>query len=306
MKRIFVLGAVLLLLSTFSLWMGCSDDDEATSPTLAQGDTLDPGFISFREGYDATNMTTDMMLEMIFHVTDSLLHDADNPNAKPLRIPTSLQIEDNSITVTYHSASQYWYVDFLGTYGEQDSMIVIDSVQFLHATGPVQWPDSASLTGIKSGMSFHLREGLWVGDATQSVTLLGDFPNLGEVVANGFQHVSIAIGDDVVHFPDDDMDCEFSLAFTTTFTNVTLDLEHMGDGCPLAGSLTSIGTAAIDCSNETDTVTVGGSWKVTESFTGTVANWVIENATTRWVGVDSCGADIKRINPILPIVKKAR
>ena len=306
MKRILVVIAGLLLLSALSLWTGCSDDDEATSPTLAQGDTLDPDFISFREGYDATNMTTDMMLEMIFHVTDSLLHDADNPNAKPLRIPTNLQIEDDSITATYHSTSQYWYVYFLGTDGEQDSMIVTDSVQFLHATGPVQWPDSASLTGIKSGMSFHLREGLWVGDATHNITLIGDFPNRGEVVANGSQHVSIAIGDDVVYFPDDQMDCEFSLTFNTTFTDVTLDLEHMGDGCPLAGSLTSTGTAVIDCSNETDTVAVDGSWTVTESFTGTVANWVIENATTRWVGVDSCGADIKRIEALPSFYKENR
>ena len=132
MKRIFVLGGMLLLLTALSMWSGCSDDDEgATNPTLRQGDTLDPGFLAFRDGTDAVNEVTDMMLGFVFNVADSVLHDADNPNAKPLGIPTGLDVEADSIFLTYHATSQYWYVYLFGS-STEDTAIVTDSVQFLH------------------------------------------------------------------------------------------------------------------------------------------------------------------------------
>jgi len=306
MKRFLVLGGMLLLVLTFSLWTGCSDDDDGgTTPTLAQGDTLDPGFIAFRDGSDATNEVTDMMLEMVFNIADSVLHDAGNPNAKVLGIPTASSVEADSVLLTYHAASQYWYV-YAYHDSETDTSRVIDSLQFLHASGPVQWPDSASLTGMKSGMSFYWSVGDGVVDATQSLTMTGDFANMGVITISGAQNASITYSDSRVEFPSDSMGCDFAFVFSSTYTNITMNLQNFGDGCPSAGSLVHTVTTDIECSNETDTLTVGGGWKISETFTGTVANWVIENSTTRWTGVDSCGSSMERTQELPPVFYQNR
>lgn len=293
MKRIFILGSALILLMSFSLWIGCSDDDEnSTGTTLAQGDTLDPTYLTFRDGLEGVDLFTNTMLNIVFQVTDSVLHDPSNPNAKVLSIPTAVGLEADSVFLTYHSASGYWYL-YEGFYDPRDSAIIVDTVQFLHGTTPVQWPDSALLTGIKSGLSM-----LWKieGDLTTSsheISLVGDFPNSGMVTANGTQQASYAYHDSHVEVADNDtLGCDFDMTFNTTFTGVEFPLGDLEDICPPSGSVVHLATVDVDCSNESDTVTYAGGWKVTLTFAGSTSTWVIENATTRWAGTDDCGGSV--------------
>ncbi len=292
MKRILALGAALILLMCLSLWVGCGDDDEGTTtPALTQGDTLDPVFLSFRDGYENVDQFTSMMLDIMFSVADSVLSDPSNPNAKAVFIPNGLDVEADSLYLTYHASSGYWYL-YEGYYDPRDSAIIIDSVQFLHGATPVQWPDSAQLSGIKSGLSLFWSIEGDVVTGSHNMTLTGDFPNFGIVTANGTQHVSYAYHDSHVEVVDDTLGCDFDMTFNSTITNVAFPLGNIEDVCPQSGSLVHMVTVDVGCVGETDTLDYSGGWKVTLTFAGATSTWVIENATTRWSGTDSCSSSV--------------
>jgi hypothetical protein len=308
MKRILGLGAALILLMNLSLWVGCGDDDEGTTtPTLTQGDTLDPVFLSFRDGYENVDQFTSMMLDITFGVTDSILNDPSNPNAKAVFIPNGLDVEADSSYLTYHASSGYWYL-YEGYYDPRDSAIVIDSVQFLHGATPVQWPDSAQLSGIKSGLSLFWSIEGDVVTGSQNMSLTGDFPNFGMVTANGTQQVSYAYHDSHVEVVDDTLGCDFDMTFNSTITNVVFPLGNIEDICPQSGTMVHTATVDVGCVGETDTLDYSGGWKVTLTFAGATSTWVIENTTTRWSGTDSCGSSASaniRLPDRMPVFHKA-
>ena len=291
MKRLFFLTVLPVLTLGLTTFLGCSDDEKSTNPALQEGDTLDPTFVAFKEGFDGVDEYTGMMLDVMFSMADSVMSNPANPNNKPVVVPTSLEVEADSLLVTYHALSQYWYFYFLQTSG-LDTMEIVDSIQFLHGSTPVQWPDSALLSGMKSGLSLYWQMGVAVVTASQAVDLVGDFPNLGVITANGSQELNITLIDDNVDVNSDSMFCHFVFTFTTDFNDVVFRLSQFDNGCPLSGTIVSTGTAGINCMGETDSVKYSGSWAVTQTFNGDTITWVFENETTRWTQTEPCGPSI--------------
>lgn len=293
MKRVTFLSALLLLAIAVAVFTGCSDDEKATNPVLQEGDTLDPTFVAFKEGYDGVDEFTGMLLNVMFNMVDTVMNDTNNPNTKPVVIPTSLGVQADTLMITYHSASQYWYFYILETSG-LDSVELIDSIQFIQGTTPVQWPDMTQLTEMKSGLSVYWAMGEAVVTASQAVSLAGDFATMGLVTANGSQQLNVTYTDHNVDINSDSMFCHFNLAFTSNFNDVVVLLTEFDSGCPSSGTIVSTGTAGINCMGETDSVDISGSWTVTQTFAGDSMTWVFENATTRWTQTESCGTIIMK------------
>ncbi len=291
MKRVTFLSALLLLAIAVAAFTGCSDDEKTTNPVLQEGDTLDPTFVAFKQGYDGVDEFTGMMLDVMFNLVDTVMNDTNNPNTKPVVFPTSLGVQADSMLITYHSASQYWYFYIVETSG-LDSVELIDSIQFIHGTTPVQWPDMAQLSEMKSGMSIYWAMGEAVVTASQAVSLAGDFATMGLVTANGSQQLNVAFTDHNVDVNSDSMFCHFDFSFTTNFDDVVVLLAEFDTGCPSSGTIVSTGTAGINCMGDTDSVKYSGSWTVTQTFAGDTMTWVFENATTRWTQTEPCGPTV--------------
>lgn len=291
MKRLFFLTVLLVLTFGVTTFMGCSDDEKSTNPALQEGDTLDPTFVAFKEGFDGVDEFTGMMLSVMFNMADTVMNDPSNPNNKPAVVPASLDVQADSLLITYHALSQYWYFYMLQTSG-LDTLEIVDSIQFLHGATPVQWPDSALLSGMKSGLSLYWQMSGAVVTASQAVDLAGDFPNLGVITANGSQQLNISFIDDNVEVNSDSMFCHFDFTFATEFNDVVFVLSQFDSGCPSTGTIVSTGSAGINCMSETDSVRYSGSWSVTQTFNGDTITWVFENETTRWTQTEPCGPSI--------------
>jgi len=204
-----------------------------------------------------------------------------------------LESASDSVFYTYHSNSQYWYfyassVDTSVSGDTVEDITIEDSIQFLHGSSPVQWPDSAELTGINAGGSVSIHSA--PADTlsfNQNFTIIGNISGMGDVVINGNGQV-IGAGD----FDTDSLgSCHGSLTLTQTISNVEINLTDMDeeDNCPAAGVIHLAGTAGIECICGDTTLSFNDSWTITQTFSGDYITTVYENSTTRWTVVYNCG-----------------
>jgi len=294
MKRLLFLGVLLMLGASLAFIAGC-DEDEATNPTeKAVGDTLDPVFGALEEGFEGVDEMTPFMLSQSLGFAFFILYDTSESVAGkyPFSIE-GLESASDSVFYTYHSNSQYWYfyassVDTSVSGDTVEDITIEDSIQFLHGSSPVQWPDSAELTGINAGGSVSIHSA--PADTlsfNQNFTIIGNISGMGDVVINGNGQV-IGAGD----FDTDSLgSCHGSLTLTQTISNVEINLTDMDeeDNCPAAGVIHLAGTAGIECICGDTTLSFNDSWTITQTFSGDYITTVYENSTTRWTVVYNCG-----------------
>jgi len=284
-KKLIVLLLALGVLIIVSL-TGC-DKDEATNPDeKLVGDINDPQFLLFEEAMDAPDETSEIMFGLMFEFLDTvdIIHTAAPP---PVNSPLSpLLAEADTVFVVYHAGSQYWYrtAQFSEATGSDTLALTLeDSLQFLHAIGPVQWPDSALLVGLNHGALLTIESNTEdTVEAAQWISLTGDIASEGDVTLNGTQSFGIFLTDDAGP-------CSFALDIATTATNVLLNIAHTDSGgCPSAGVLAQNGTVGIECTGDT-TVSFSDTWTITQTFTGNDQYTIVaENSTTRWTYSGSC------------------
>ncbi len=292
MKKL-ILFAVLIGL-VLSVVIGCSsdDDDSPVTPITKEDGSLDDfEFMAAAEAYYSAEGMSDMMLGWIDVLIDTVFEDSASlsSSGKPFVITAT----SDSVYATYHSNSQYWYfyaraVDTSYGQGQEIEDIATffleDSIQFLHGTTPVQWPDSTLLTGIKNGAVLNIdSEADQVGLAAgQLITLTGDIVYRGDITLVGSQYFELdiyAAGDDT---------CNLSLDMATTANAIQGNLTVMdNEGCPTSGSLSNSGVIAISCTGDT-TFSFTDNWTIAETFYGDSAVVVFENTTTRWTFTDYC------------------
>ncbi|HUV30846.1 MAG TPA: hypothetical protein VMY05_07160 [Acidobacteriota bacterium] len=292
MKRILALGGILVVMFALGAFLGCGDDeDKGTGSGLDIGDTTSLEFQAARDMFEQNEGLTEMTLDYLFDIVDSVYNHPDFPGSAGSRrngYDAALQVD--SFLLVYHAGSQYWYAYIMDAEGA-DTMILQDSVQFLHGVLPVQWPDSALLTGIKTGLVYTFdRQSLNASVvAHQLLSIVGNIAGYGDVVINGSQSVALSVvtGEGTV--------CNNSLTMNATFSNIALNIEdmQMNDACPTAGKITHTGNISIDCEGDY-TYSYSGSWAISQTFDGNEIHYVFENSTTRWTYTDYCHEGLTR------------
>lgn len=287
MKRLLLLSVLMMLGVSLAFISGCDEDEATNPPEKAVGDTLDPIFVAVEEGFEGIDDMTSFLLIQSLGFSFFVLYDTSESVAGkgPFGIE-GLKSAIDSVVLTYHSSSQYWYlyVSSAGTSGDTVwSLTFEDSIQFLHGDNPVQWPDSTELTSIKAGGSFSMY--MTPGDtlsASQNFTITGDIAGLGDVVFNGNGQLSI----DLDFY---DPSCSFDFDMNQTISNLQLNITELGEeSCPTAGTIRHVGAVSVECTGDT-TFTFSDTWSITQTFSGDIITTVFENSTTVWTVTDTCG-----------------
>lgn len=295
MKRILWMLAIMLIGIGVVFVGGCSnDDDDATGPTTKTvGDTNDPTFEMMEMVFSETEDMTQGMFMFWMGILDTVLSHPDNPGVSgQFRLGSKTALAD-TVFLTYHSNTNYWYAyaqhSEYAWYGEgSDSSLVTftvtDSVQFMHGLIPVQWPDTALLTGINTGLSVSIvPEGTGFAAAgAQRISIVGDIPNWGDITTNGTQSVEFSVS-------DTSWGCSYGSDMNVVFTNLVMNLTEIeNDGCPSSGNVTYNGNANITCTGDT-TFSISDNWLISQTFTGDSVHFVVENSNYRWEWTEDCG-----------------
>ena len=290
MKRLLFLGLLMMLGVALTFLSGCDEDKDGTGPTeKAIGDTQDPVFGAIEEGFEGIDEMTSMLLDVSLKFMDSVLNDPGHlASGKWSFGIQGLGVAADSFLYTYHSNTQYWYFYFAWDTIENEGMDTVsltieDSIQFLHGASPVQWPNSAELTGIKVGGSFEISS-MNEGSVSlhQNFTITGDIAGLGDVVITGNGQLSIDL--DSYESP-----CSFDFDMNQTISNLQLNITEPGEeeGCPTAGTIRHVGAVSVECTGDT-TFTFSDTWSITQTFSGDIITTVFENSTTVWTVTYTC------------------
>lgn len=290
MKRIFLLSVMAAFVMVFAI--GCDEDDAATNDNKVTGDLNDPVFLSMQGNLDEIESFDGQMFDVLFGIIDTVFDMA--PGAKITRSSShSLGANTDSVSVAYHANSGYWYayasfteiVPTSDTTADTMTVVIEDSVQFLAGAMSMQWPDSATLTAIKTGANVAATFPEGSLSANQNFTIAGEIVTEGDVTVNGTNGVSVSMGNLE--------NCTFAVTMTGNATNVVLNLTTIDlDDCPTAGTLVSTGNINLQCTGE-QAVSFNDTWTITETFAGEIITIVAENSTTRWTYTDTCSNSVQ-------------
>ena len=280
MKIFLKIGLLTTLALALLLAAGC-DDDPAGPNEKQTGDLNNPEYLQLIGSMESSELYTGMLLDNIFNVTDAVFgegaHGVSGDRSYPIAVTG---IEADSVYLIYHPNSQYWYW-YLQSVADTLTTTIIDSVQFLHAEGPVQWPDSTLLTGIHTGalLQMAFSSGSEI-EADQLLTIMGDIVSRGDITLNGAQSI------DMLFLADS---CTATMDMGTTATEVALNIAHVdGSGCPESGVFRHQGTVGIECTGQGN-LSFSDSWTIVQTFTGNDTHTVVaENSTTRWTFSGDC------------------
>ena len=274
MKRILILLPVLALCLIPVMFIACSDnDDEVVATTVGSPD--DPEVVLYLNVFEILDDATSSMFEVTSEVIiDSIANASPKPHV----------ISDPDLTLTYHSTSKYWYCEFY-SYNEADSMenYFLDSIQFVHNTYAVQWPDLDSLTLIKSYMTMVVASPhIDTGSAYQNITIALT-PGSDIKTINGTQGIyAILESIDIDESEVDTTICAIELDNTAILTN--LKISDDSDG-PYDGSITYNGSIDVECTGANE-MSLSGTWNTVATFTDDGPTLTITHGNVVWTITD--------------------
>jgi hypothetical protein len=294
MKRLLFLGACSVLAVGLALLFGCSTSTEPINKLA--GDTTDATFLTAASVFEGAYVYDQEMIHSMFSMTGGII----TPQAVPApckydRVGVAAVVPPVAI---YHEISQYWYIGVdtsLATDLDTTDFFFADSIQFLHGSTPVQYPDSALLTSVKYGAHLSLARKT-VPDTiivTQRATVTGA---AGAIASRGTVQIN-ALGTFHGHGenltgPNDSLPtCTANFNFANSWNGVAVNIAAVMDSgaCPTAGTMAHVGTLNVDCQNNQNSLQFTGLWRMVMTFSGTIATVVYESPTTRWTVTDTCG-----------------
>jgi hypothetical protein len=255
------------------------------------------------EGFENIDDVNTMLFEAALDLTDTIFNDPGHPApGKWSGSPIALSAQADSYFVTYHSGSEYWYryasfedttYDTAQQIDDILSLVLEDSVQFVHGSSVVQWPDSQFLTAINAGGALDMSAGSGSIHFGQFFSIVGDLPGMGDIVIN-------AEGDLNVNLTDEESSCDFSFIFANDVSDVALNLTvvQTSDGCPDAGMIRHFGSAGIECTGDT-TFSFNDTWIITQTFDNGTHTVKFENSTTTWSVTEDCGGQPPTVSGII-------
>lgn len=292
----FTVKRILILLLSLGLVLavvyGCSDDDGPTEPNdLQTGSLDDPEFQLAQEAFFDAEDFSDEMFDWMELFIDSIFFEAAQQSSSS---SFTAKLLADTIWVTYHEDSEYWYLYFRhdDTTWDGDAVQEVtttrlyDSMQFLHGDVPQQWPDSNLLTGIANGalLTVGTLTGLGSATATQDITITGaagELAHEGDVVLAGTRTFALGI-------VGEGGQCTADLEASATATAIALNIAASEEGaCPESGRLVHVATIALACTGDT-TFSFSDTWRFDQTFYGDSIKVVVENSTTRWTFTDTC------------------
>ncbi len=297
MKRLLFLGAISVITVGVALFWGCS---KSTDPSdKIAGDTTDPMYQTAAGVFEGAYVYDQLMLTSMFGMS-STVDSAPAVNMQG-KMPFAGIAAVAPILPVYHETSQYWFIGVdtsLVTDLDTTALFMADSLQFLHGTTPVQYPDSALLTSIKFGARLSIA-GSAVPDTiivTHRATVTGA---AGAIASRGIVQIG-GLGTFYGHGenlpgPNDSLPtCAATFNFVNSWNGVTVNIAAIMDSgvCPTAGTMAHVGTLNVNCENGQNSLQFSGLWTMITTFSGTVATVVYESPTTRWTVTDTCGQPI--------------
>ncbi|MEA1981602.1 MAG: hypothetical protein U9N54_11615 [candidate division Zixibacteria bacterium] len=283
---IFAISIILLLC------IGCGEDDIASSQK-ADGELTDTEFLMAKNSVEGFTQYTSQMFGSMTWMVDTVVNASPNGvMIKNFTEPFTPYATSDSLIFSFHTSSQYWYYYacfeestlIIDSVWEVEQMIVIDSVQFLHGSTPVQWPDSTLLTGINSGARVEITttENNSSIVAYHLFTIEGDFFNMGTGTLNGSNGLEITGA-------DSESGCVITIDFDGTATDLVVNLDDLGSGesCPSSGTIIHTGSMSFVCTGETN-FNFSDSWNINQTYDNGSVHVVFENSTTRWEFDESC------------------
>ncbi len=292
MKRSLLLGLALLFGASLLFPVGCGDDKSSDPVNKTEGDPNDPVFVYLQEGFEGMDEAVGVLLEFSMVLADSIFNDPAHPSPGKWSFgENALGADADSFLLTYHDNSQYWYAYASFEYVQDTvtvmSMVVRDSIQFMHGLVPVQWPDSALLTGINAGGALELMAAEEASiEMGQRFSIVGDLPNMGDITIVGEGQVRIEA-------TSVEPNCNFNFDMAHTISNVVANLTELQTGteyyCPQAGTIRFFGHLNLSCTGDT-TFSTSGSWFISQTFNdGQSVTTRFENSTTYWQVTEDCG-----------------
>ncbi len=284
MKSLFKIGLLASLAAALLMACGCSDDDPVSPVGKQVGNLNNPELTQVMGNVAISELYADQLLDDIFDVLEGVFDSAAQASPGNRARPGVVSgIDADSISLTYSATSQYWH-RYVRIEEPADTLTINDSIQFLHAIGPVQWPDSTLLTGLHAGAQMNMLIGYDTTiEAAQELTIMGDIVGRGDITLNGTQAVYRGIINDT---------CSVIVELARTATDIVMNIAaSVEPGCPDSGVLSSAASISMECVTPA-TLSYDNSWTIVETFTGdNTRSVVVEDATTRWVFTDSCNVE---------------
>ncbi len=271
MKRMLLPAFMLACLLLMTLVVGCDEDEELI---VTPGDLNDADFVAFSDEFEDMDEFNGFLLDLNFDLIDTLM-----------KLPHDLSKPAIDFNLTYDSDSDYWICTIDSTGGEDGpSFSLVDSVQFRHASGAVQFPSEDSLTQIRCSMRVTANDTSATGGAFQMLTITKADPLVDSISITGTGGLDMA-GSWIDINGTDTTSCTVDWDYDITYTNILLDTNE--EGCPLSGTLGYVGALTLACTGASE-VSVSGSWTVTQSFNGTTVTYVVTNGNTVWTATEDC------------------
>ncbi len=282
MRQLPHLIVLLLAVAGLVLLAGCSDDDTGTNTNLAKGKLSDPVFQALNSSLYISEGYANLLMNFGYMVGDSVIGHAENPGVKGIWTESALAAASDSIFLTYHDDSQYWYLYYRHA-DDSETLVIEDSVQYFHGLTPVQWPDSTQWVRINMSGSLSFVEAGGEGNITvgQSVSLTRSLAAPNVILLNGSDVFDV----DIRNY-DHGVTCGYDLSMTGTYTNIALNFADEEE-CPSSGSYVYRGSAAMECTGDPG-FSLEDSWTIATEYRGDSVRTTVENATTRWVFNEPC------------------
>lgn len=287
---IFIISIILLIS------IGCGEDDPVSSQK-AEGELTDAEFLIAKNSVEGFSQFTSQMFGSMNWLVDTVVSVSPNGvSIKNFIEPFTPYAASDSLSFSFHTNSQYWYYYIsieestltIENVWELEQFVIIDSVQFLHGSTPVQWPDSTLLTGINSGARVEITttENNSSIVAYHLFSIEGDFFNMGIGTLNGTNGLEITGA-------DTESGCVMTVDFEGTATDLVVNLDELGsdNSCPSSGTMTQTGSMSFVCTGETN-FNFSDSWDINQTYSNGSVHVIFENSTTRWEFDENCSTPL--------------
>jgi hypothetical protein len=290
-SRTAILSTLLLTLAVVGAQLGCDDDNTPTnSQPKAIGNNDDPLFMALNDALSQTDSRSEnLALTIPFYVLDSVFQHPDYPTematARPSRL-SPLALQADSALLEYHTRSEYWYFAAYRIVGESNPLVLdyVDSVQLLHGYEPVQWPDSALLTSMKSGLRYSFTEADTNLISSRQDMVFGGNPYDQEPdTLNAQCQIETSFFD--TQPPSQYI---YKVNVASIYDDLVVILQPIWTSCPIDGLATHTGWLDIDYTVDRTHVVSNERWRVSERYLGASIDVSAENSTTRWRDTVQC------------------
>ena len=292
MKRLLFLLALLVCGLSFTMFMGCSDDDDNSNP-IVEGDQNSEEFQFYGDmvGEPAMEISKYPLFTTLA-LLDSFVIPEETAKNGPLFATAEGDplIVFDSVTISVSDNWIIFYFEFTeidtdGDYSETLFVYGTDSVKVYENDMAVLEPDGIP-DSVDAREHFHIEytdtDDLEVNaSGHHSLKIGGDLPD--STVLNSYSLDSM-----MSYFVPEDPGftlCSLRVVSASDIDNLTLPLDSVdeeSDVCPLAGRIDFTSTINLGCAGDSAVFNVNGEWLLTVVFSDGNESYTVTYGNTVW------------------------